>query len=104
MTPEGQVLRSIMDYLAVRRVFALRLNTGAMSGAYKGKKWFVRFGTPGLSDIVAFPNGKPALFIEVKAAKGKQSDLQKDFQQQVESAGCAYVLARSIDDVAKVIR
>ena len=103
-TPEGAVLRSILDYLAVKRVLAYRLNTGAMSGEHKGKRWFMRFGAPGMADLIALPKDRPALWIECKAPKGKQSELQKAFQAQVEAAGCAYVLARSIDDVEPWVR
>lgn len=41
--------------------------------------------------------------IEVKAPKGKQSDEQASFQKAVENAGGIYILARSLEDVQKVI-
>ena len=43
------------------------------------------------------------VWIEVKSPTGKQSPEQKQFQQEVESVGCKYILARSLDDVMKVL-
>lgn len=106
MTPEGAVLDAVLGYLQAERVPAWRLNTGAV----KLDKRFVRFGVPGFADILALPTVSglfkgfrckwtTALFIEVKAPKGKQSAEQKSFQRQVEDAGAEYLLARSVDDV-----
>jgi hypothetical protein len=39
------------------------------------------------------------MWIEVKSATGKQSELQKSFQAQVEAEGHRYIVARSIEDV-----
>jgi hypothetical protein len=74
------------------------MNTGA--ARIEGR--FMRFGTPGMADIVAYPTScaVPAvMWIECKAAKGRQSELQKSFQKLVQDAGHAYVIARSVDDV-----
>jgi hypothetical protein len=116
-TPEGQVLNAILDYLAARHVFAIRMNTGAMVSEYKGKKRFMRFGMPGMADILAFRNHPrrydadfdgevddiTPLWIEVKAPKGKQSELQSSFQERVEAEGHSYVLARCIEDVERFL-
>lgn len=111
-TPEGQILRSILDYLAVRKVWAMRMNTGSIVSTYKGKTRMMKFGRPGCADILAMPrtvvgeigalDPRP-VWIEVKAPKGVQSDLQKDFQAEVEAEGHRYIVARSIDDVAAVL-
>lgn len=108
-TPEGQVLRSILDYLAVKRVMAFRMNTGAV----KIDKRFMRFGTPGMADILAFYKIDECtmcgsiilpLWIECKAGKGKQSEAQKSFQEMVEAEGHTYLLARSIGDVERFLQ
>src|SRR5271170_1595408 len=107
MKPEQQILNPIMDYLAARRILAFRNNTGAMMSTYKGKTRMMRFGVPGMSDIVAYPSScafNAVYWIEVKAPRGKQSDLQKSFQKQVEEAGHVYLLAFSVDDVAEALR
>ena len=42
------------------------------------------------------------IYIEVKTSKGYQSDYQKQFQQDIESHGGVYILARSIEDVQDI--
>lgn len=118
---ESEIQRSILDLLAAKHVMAFRMNSGAMSGEHRGKKWFMRFGAPGMADILAFIEqrvhgensdgmldicqiGGYPLWIEVKNKKGKQSDLQKSFQAQVEAEGHRYVIARSVDDVLSILK
>lgn len=107
---EAEISRAIMEYLAASHIMAFRMNTGTMTSEYKGKTRFMRFGVPGMADILAFPGGvlkgkyTMILWIEVKSTIGKQSDLQKSFQEQVEREGHRYVLARSIEDVAEALR
>ena len=111
---EAQISQSIMDYLAAEHVFAVRMNSGARFGETNGKKWAIHMHAPGTADILAFVQvnpraGKPqfwptkAVWLEVKDAKGKQSDLQKSFQEQVEREGHIYRLVRSIDDVKEAL-
>jgi len=107
---EAQISRSIMDYLAARHVFAMRMNSGTRIGSYKGKNWAIHRHEPGTANILALPhlpdhNLTPPyvvivpLWIEVKDATGKQSDLQASFQEQVEREGHKYIVACSIEDV-----
>ena len=123
---EAEIQKVILDYLAAHRVLAFRMNTGAMKGEHKGKQWFVRYGVPGMADILAFPDEMPisgivsefnkdpriethlvrgthVVWIEVKAPKGVQSELQKSFQKQVEEHGHKYILARCVEDVSGVL-
>jgi hypothetical protein len=118
MTPEGAILKQILDRLAAEHIRAFRMNTGAVASEYKGKNRFMRFGTPGMADILAFPKiavkclkcgggnilAPYPVWIEIKAAKGQQSALQASFQQQVEGDGHVYILARSVDDVLAILR
>lgn len=103
MTPEGALQRTILDWLAAKRILAFRMNTGAV----KTDKRFFRFGVPGMADILAFPDvdclgyTRP-FWIEVKADT-KQSELQKSFQRQVEEAGHIYILAHDLSDVEKAM-
>ncbi len=66
--------------------------------------WFVFYhlqglgSYPGLTDLQAVKNGQ-ALYIEVKKPGGRQSPKQKQFQQDLESAGGTYILASSVDDI-----
>lgn len=100
---EREIQRAILDYLAAKHVLAFRMNSGAAVREYKGKTRKIIFGVPGMADILAFPilphEYGSVLWIECKAEKGKQSELQKSFQAQVESEGHKYIVARSIEDV-----
>ena len=52
---ESEILRAILDYLKVcPGVTAWKQNVGAMFGEHKGKRWAVRFGFPGMSDIAGW--------------------------------------------------
>lgn len=107
-TPEGQVLRSILDYLAVNRVWCRRMNSGAIRTEGGG---FMKFGSVGMADILATPirwtnqagGIITVLWIECKTPGGKQSQGQRNFQEEVTSSGHLYVVATSIDDVAAAL-
>jgi hypothetical protein len=108
MTPESAIKKAILDYLTARHIFALRMQSGVSFAEYKGKKRAIRYGVAGMSDILAFPKRcfwpctmplSSQLWIEVKTATGKQSELQKSFQKQVEEQGHRYIVARCIEDV-----
>ena len=107
---ENDTQRAILDYLAARHILAFRMQVGAFSSEYKGKQRFMRVGTPGMADILAFDRelidvGAGSIdcvipiWIEVKSAIGKQSELQKSFQAQVEAEGHKYIIAQSIENV-----
>jgi len=90
---------AIMEYLAYKDIFHYRQNSGAM----KVKHGFYRFSSMnGLADIVAVVKGV-YYGIEVKDTKGKQNPNQILYQKNLEKAGGVYILAKSLDDVTKVI-
>jgi len=95
---ERDVLRMCLEYLTAKRIFHYRNNTGAV----KTEKSFVRFGTPGSPDIVAVVDGN-YIGIECKGSDGKQSELQKIFQSNLERAGGIYVLVRTLEDLIAVV-
>jgi hypothetical protein len=114
MTPEACVLRSVLDLLAAKRILAFRNNVGVMRGAHKGKNYFVKFGTVGMADVIAYPKMNPQnisgcqicdyfpgiLWIEAKAVGRKQTPEQKSFQHIVEANGHSYLV---VDDISKLI-
>jgi hypothetical protein len=95
---ESDIQKQILDYLALKRIFHYRNNSG---GFVDSQKHFYRFGALGSPDIVI--NGQ-YVGIEVKAVKGKQSDHQKEFQRNLERAGGKYVLAFSLENVIESFR
>lgn len=110
---ESAVKAAIHAYLDTRTdLYFWRANTG---GA-KFDNFFVKFNESGVSDFL----GLQAMFVENKfggtvfvgrfvaiEAKrekgGTQSDDQKRFQANVEAHGGLYVIARSVDEVAKAL-
>jgi hypothetical protein len=86
-----------VDYLALRRHFCWRNNSGA-SKTERGS--FVRAGMPGSPDIICCIDGN-FVGLEVEGPKGELSDAQKELQRNVEKAGGRYHVVRSIDDVQK---
>lgn len=68
----------------------------------KKQGWFVlkiiKANINGVPDIIAFRNGE-TVFIEVKNETGKQSEIQKYVQKQIEAQGFKYILARKIQDL-----
>ena len=99
---EAQIQKGILDYLGYKNVFHWRNNTGGFVSEYKGKTRYVKFGEKGSPDIFALVDGE--LFgIEVKRDKGVQSPEQKAYEVEFVRNGGFYILARSVDDVSKVI-
>jgi Holliday junction resolvase len=96
MTPEGIVLRQVLDYLKARRVLAIRINTG---GVMRGGRWTKSPNvTKGVSDILGIYLGAP-IAIEVKSAKGKLSLDQEKFLTSWKENGGKICVARSVKDV-----
>jgi hypothetical protein len=96
---ESDTQKQILSYLALKRIFHYRNNSGAFVDS---QKYFYRFGALGSPDIICVIAGQ-YLGIEVKAPKGKQSEHQKAFQRALEAAGRKYILAYSLDDVLDAI-
>lgn len=94
-TPEGALLRLVLDWLAAERVLAFRMNTGAVVTETR----FFRFGVPGMADVLAFPAGRPVTWLELKARRNGQSEMQKSFQAQVQAEGHLYLVIRDLSEL-----
>lgn len=70
--------------------------------AAKFKAMGVRAGFPDLILCIA-RQGYHGLFVELKTAKGRQSDNQKYYQAVLEEQGYKYVVVRSIEDFIETI-
>lgn len=92
---ERDTQKAILQYLALKKVLAYRMNTGAI----KTEGRFFRFGSPGMADVVAF-TPQSVIWIEVKGSKGRQSPEQVAFQKRHENLGHVYILARDLSDVS----
>src|SRR5690348_12228433 len=102
---------AILDWLAAERIWHIRLNTGAMAGSHKGKKWFVRFGRPGMADILAIKYIKTAYgdshhvnWLECKTPNGRLSPAQREFCREVSEQGHNYYILRSLDEAIAILK
>jgi hypothetical protein len=109
---ESLIQKAILEYIAARHIFAIRVNSGVHFSESKGKRYATRLALPGTADILAFPHkyeymvdlGPYPLWLEVKSERGKQSELQKSFQAQVEAEGHRYAIVRSIEDIVAALK
>ena len=101
---EADVQGAILEWLAWKHIFHYRNNSGAFvfPETATHKRRFFKAGVVGAPDIVCVVKGQ-YVGIECKAAKGRQSDNQKEFQRQLEAAGGRYILAYSLDDVMGIL-
>lgn len=95
---EDEVLRGCLDYLRATGHFVWRNNTGAV----KIGRRFIRYGTPGSSDILGIlPDGR-FLAVECKREKGgRLSELQKAFLTAIKINGGVSIVARSVEELKK---
>jgi hypothetical protein len=74
---EGDIQKQILGYLALKRIFHYRNNSGAFK---RDDGHFYRFGATGSPDIICVIEGR-FVGIEVKQTKGRQSEHQKNFRR-----------------------
>jgi hypothetical protein len=103
---ESFIQAQIVQLLSLRRIFAFSVPNELLGGARGAARKMTLFRALGLrsgvSDLVVVLPGK-ILFLEIKTPTGKQSESQKVFQSMVESLGHQYAIARSVEDVIKLL-
>lgn len=101
---EAEVLRAVREYLAARRVWHVRTNSGGMKTA-EGR--WMTFGAVGLPDIQAiYPTGehRGKLFaIEVKRPGGRLSDGQIAMMKAIRAHGAIALVAEGVEDVERCL-
>jgi hypothetical protein len=105
--PEALTQSLICDYLTAKRVWWMRMNTGATLAEHNGKTRMIRYGRKGCADLLAIMPARHVkahhtIWIETKH-RTKQSEYQKAFQEEVEGEGHFYIVARTLEDVMAVI-
>lgn len=58
----------------------------------------------GVADINILLPGPRIAFLELKTAKGRLSLEQRAFRDDVERLGCAYAMARSVDEALATLK
>lgn len=95
---EADVLKACIQYLEFSPFFAWRSNN---TGIWNAKqKSYIFHGTKGVPDIIAIePNSGRFIGIEVKGPKGKLSEHQKAFSDNVNNSNAYYCVVRSVEEL-----
>jgi len=97
---EKEIQNAIIRAFGTRTDMTIwRQNTGA---ARYGRQ-VVRFGIPGQADLSGILDGGRRIEIECKSPTGRQTHEQAAFQRMIEKRGGIYILARSVEDVRRVL-
>ena len=98
-TPEGEIVKSICEYLILRKhLFYRNNNTPVFDVTQKRFRAMPKYTMRGLPDIIVIKDGR-YIGIEAKTPKGKLSEHQIEFGKLSMLHGADYIVARSIDDV-----
>jgi hypothetical protein len=98
--PERAVQKAILIYLHARGCLVAVTDAGA---AYRAGSFGADTVPAGWPDITGLTPGGRFIGIECKSPTGRQSPVQKQMEEAIRKRNGIYVLARSIDDVEKVL-
>lgn len=87
---ESEIQSQIRDYLRFNGWFCIKIHQSL--GSYKG-----------IADLYCLHDGKE-LWIEVKTSKGKLSEYQIKFRDDIGRNGGNYIVARSLEDVREYLK
>lgn len=93
---EADVLKSVLEYLAVKNIPAVRMNTGAFKTEEGG---FIRCGVRGMSDIYAVGKKGRSIWIECKQPGGRLTKYQEAFMDMINKAGGVGIVVNSVDSL-----
>jgi penicillin-binding protein-related factor A (putative recombinase) len=101
---EKTIERQIIMYLWSRRILCTKIDSTGIYDLKIGRfrKQFGQFKRLGVSDIIGIYKGR-FLSIEVKSKDGRLSKDQKRWLSDVEAHGGIAIVARSVEDVEKVL-
>ena len=95
-------MNQIHDYLRYKGYMIWRINVGAARYERNGRSSFVRFGVPGMADLIGImPKSGRFVAIEVKrpSAIKKVTRWQQEFLDQVNDAGGLGLVATCVEDL-----
>jgi len=101
---ETALVNACLIYLRVQKAFVWRQNTGAVTGTYQNragriKQRFIRFGIPGISDILGLSKDGQFIAVECKRTGNKLTPHQEAFLESVRDNFGFAVVVYSIDDL-----
>jgi len=98
---ENIIVNAIRGYLQQQGIEEWRNNSGLHF--CQATKRRIMLGPAGSPDIMGWLPGGRCYGIEVKRPGEYQNPNQKAFQKRMEAGGALYILARSVEDVARVM-
>ncbi len=102
--PEKQIQTAIEQYLGILEKRKLLVYIKNNSGGLKTENGsFIRFGKAGSPDFLLFLTGGQTIHLEIKTPKGRLSESQKRYQDQVEALGHQYMVVRNVNDLNKLL-
>lgn len=96
---ESQIQQSMVRWFRLQypKYIIAAIPNGGQRNALEAKIMKGEGVLAGFSDLIIIANNN-VLFVEVKTKDGYQSDLQKQFQSDVERLGFQYSVCRSLED------
>lgn len=96
---ESQIQRQIVQWFRLQypKYIIAAIPNGGQRNALEAKIMKGEGVLAGFSDLVVIAEAN-VLFVEVKTKEGRQSELQKKFQADVERLGFQYSVCRSLQD------
>ena len=106
--PEQQIQCAVVEYLRILENLGELLVFHPANGGARSKAEGAIFKTlgvlPGVPDLVILFPGNRCAFVEIKSAKGRLSEAQQRFKNQVEHFGFEYAECRSVTEVEAFVR
>jgi hypothetical protein len=100
---ESEILRSLCDYLSLKKRFFWRSNNIPPVQRFgDGSMAFRRlpaYSLKGIPDIIMIDSTGHFIGIEAKGKKGRLSPEQEDFRRRCKENGAEYIVAKSVDDL-----
>ena len=101
MKPEAQLQSDIVLLLKAIGITHFAVSNEA---TYKRRNLFKSMGMrPGVADLVLVLPGGKVEFWELKTPEGKQSQVQKEFEEEVHLLGHNYFIIRTMEDAEERI-
>ena len=102
---ENDLIHAALEWLGLKGVFPWRNNTGAVKYDKKGGGYYyVKFGVPGMSDILGIlPDGR---FLAAEAKPDPKKDLSADqylFIERVKVQGGVGCMFRTLEELIEIV-
>ncbi len=92
----------VIKYIKLIGGHAIRINSTGMMREVRGRKIWTKGSSKGVADIQAIIEGVPVM-IEIKLKRDKQSEVQQEYQKQVERSGGKYIIVKTLDTLIEYL-